>query len=205
MLCGDLRPLLCQRRRLGKWRPADFKETQVRKCMAQGSPWHSLQSISSACSHTQYVLWLRIYSLAKKYMHHRKGLGLCFCSFPFVDLCKQEAKRSSCLEVQAVVLPQENFCKMHNLSLTCCRISLALLHLLKEFPSWPKVPVVPGQALTSVAPDGASNNCVWIQVIKTTDRNTMICSNQLSPGAECNGLDVLWLCYLYNTVLNLCT
>lgn len=126
--------------------------------------------------------------LAKTYMHHRKGLGLRFCSFPFVELCKQEAKRSSYLEVQAVELPQENVRKMNDLSLTWCRISLALLHLLKEFPSSPEVPVLPGQALTFVAPDGTANNCVWIQVIKTTEKHYDMQQSILSRSRRKNAM-----------------
>lgn len=94
---------------------------------------------------------------------------------------------------------QERFCKMHRLSLMCCRITQALLKLLKEFPSWSKMPVLPGQALTFMAPDGTENGWFWIQLIKTTDRNTVQCCSQLFPwtgkGTRWMRCSVL-ICYL---------
>lgn len=157
--------------------------------------------------HTHSMLRLKIYSLAKKYMHHGKGLGLCFCSFPFVDFCKQEAKRRSCLEVQVVELPQENFCKMHDLSLTWCRINLALLLCWRNF--LPHLKCLYFQ------------DRLWLLLLQMEQQTIVFGFRSSKPqtktlwyvainsfqeqARECNGLDVLWLCYLYNAALNLCT
>lgn len=65
---------------------------------------------------------------------------------------------------------------MHSLSRMFCRIIQAFLQLLKEFTSRSKMPVLPGQAMTFKLPDGTENGWVWIQVIKTTNRNTVLAS-----------------------------
>lgn len=86
-----------------------------------------------------------------------------------------------------------------SLSLTCCIIIQALLQLLKEFSSWSKMPALPGQALTFMAPDGTENGWFWIQPIETTDRNTVLCCSQLFPWT---GKGMYWMrcsvviCYL---------
>lgn len=101
---------------------------------------------------------------------------------------------------------QERFCKMHRLSLMCCRIIQALPQSLKEFPSWSKMPVLPGQALTFMVSDGTENGWFWIQLIKTTDRNTVRCCSQLFPWT---GKGRHWMrcfvviCYL-NTLSQIC-
>lgn len=101
---------------------------------------------------------------------------------------------------------QERFYKMHSLNLMCCRIIRALLQLLKEFPSWSKMPVLPGQALTFMAPDRTENRWFWIQLFKTKDKNNMLCCSQLFPWT---GKGMHWMrcsvviCYL-NMLSQIC-
>lgn len=75
---------------------------------------------------------------------------------------------------------QERFWKMNSLNLMCCRVIQALLQLMKKFPSASKMPLLPGQALGFMVPDGTENGWVWIQLTKMTDRNTVLCCQLFS-------------------------
>lgn len=109
-------------------------------------------------------------------------------------------RRKSVLETSPCcnVSWQERFWKTNSLNRMCCRVIQALLELLKRFPFVSEMPVLPGQVLSFMAPDGTENSWVWIQLMKMTDRNTVLCC-QLSSGT---GKGMHWIicsvviCYL---------
>lgn len=155
--------------------------------------------------------WFRVHCSAEKCMHHReKGWDFDSASATVIQQ-SPASRRQKEIRVwngwaQAAVSRQERFSKMHSLSPTCYRIIQALLQLLNEFPSWPKMPVLPGQALTFMAPDGTKNGCFWIQLIKTTDRNPVLCGSQLFPwtGKGMHWITCFVVMLLRYAVLSLC-
>lgn len=83
---------------------------------------------------------------------------------------------------------------MNSLNFMCCRVIEALLQLLKKFSSASKMAVLPGYALCFMVPDGTEDGWIWIQLIKTTDRNIVL--STLFMNRQQNALDDMLCGYL---------